>query len=80
MKVSVRKWGNSLAVRIPRAIAAGSGLTQGTDVNISLRRGKVVLEPVPKRSYALGDLVSGITKANRHGETVTGGPMGRETW
>lgn len=80
MRVAVRKWGNSLALRIPKSVAADSRINQGSVVEVSVARGKLVVTPVSERTYSLGELLSGITKKNLHGEIDTGAPVGRESW
>jgi antitoxin MazE len=74
------KWGNSLAVRIPLAIAKQAGLAEGSPVRLALdRKGGIVLRPA-RRRYELSDLVAQITPRNRHGETDWGRPRGGESW
>ena len=79
MKATVQKWGNSLGLRIPKAFAAEIGLVEDGLVNLSLVGRKLVVEAEP-RSYRLKDLLAGITRANRHGETDWGAPVGAEAW
>jgi antitoxin MazE len=81
MKATVQKWGNSLAVRIPRAVAAETGMDNGAPVEISARDGAVVIMPQrPRRKYKLAELVEGITKSNRHEAVDWGRPAGKELW
>ncbi len=80
MRVSVRKWGNSLALRIPKSVAADSRIKHGSVVKVSVVRGKLVVAPVSAPKYVLDQLLSGVTKKNRHGEIDTGVPTGRESW
>lgn len=75
----IARWGNSLAVRIPKALADHAGLQDGTTVDITVRNGALVVT-AQGPTYTLDDLVDGISQTNRHGETVTGPPEGRETW
>ncbi len=79
MHAQVAKWGNSLAVRIPRAVARETGLTPGTTVQMTLANGGLMITPEERR-YELKKLVSGITPQNRHAETDWGGPVGQEVW
>ena len=79
MHAQVAKWGNSLAVRIPRAVARETGLTPGTTVRMTTANGGLLITPTERR-YALKELVSGITPQNRHTETDWGGPVGQEVW
>lgn len=75
----IAKWGNSLAVRIPLAIAKQASLAEGDSVNLALdREGGIVLRPV-RRRYELSSLVAQITPRNRHGETDWGRPEGKES-
>jgi antitoxin MazE len=76
----VQKWGNSLAVRIPKPFANEVGLLRDSDVDISVSEGKLVVSPVGRPTYRLEDLVSGISKRNRHGETSFGAARGKEVW
>jgi antitoxin MazE len=77
MKTKIQKWGNSLAVRIPKPVAEEIGLTTQSDVEMSLQQGSLVLTPT-RRPYDLKDLVREITPSNRHDEIDLGPPMGRE--
>ncbi len=80
MKLQVQKWGNSLALRIPKSVAASSDIEQGTMVEMEVKGENIVLKPVRKKSYTLDELLEGITKKNLHGEISTGKPQGREVW
>jgi antitoxin MazE len=80
MVTRIQKWGNSLALRIPRAFAREIGLEQGACVEVSLRRGKVVLEPVEEPPLTLEELLEGVTEANLHREVDTGPAVGKEAW
>ena len=80
MRASVEKWGNSLAVRIPKAIAEESRLTKGSAVELSLVDWKVVLTPHRRRKYSLAELLGKVTKRNRPSEWDTGKPVGKEAW
>jgi antitoxin MazE len=79
-EATISKWGNSLAVRIPRSIAKQAGLNEGDSVSMDLdNQGGVVLRPA-RPTYELADLVSQITPKNRHRETNWGKPQGVESW
>ncbi len=80
MRTKVQRWGNSLAVRIPRHLAVESRIRRGTDVEVSVRDGTLVVVPVRDRAYTLDELLLGVTKKNLHGETQTGRSIGREAW
>jgi antitoxin MazE len=77
---TISKWGNSLAVRIPLAIAKQASLGEGDAVVLTLDRdGGIVLRPT-RRKYELSELVGRITAKNRHQETDWGQPRGHESW
>jgi antitoxin MazE len=80
MKTRIQKWGNSLAVRIPKAFATEAGLAEDVSVELSIVRGRVVVNPVPSESLSLKELVRGITRDNVHAEWDTGQAVGRELW
>jgi len=80
MKTTAQKWGNSLAIRVPKSVALQVGLKEQDDLEIEVQDGNVVLKPHVRRVYLLEDLVNQITRKNVHGEIDTGIPVGRETW
>jgi antitoxin MazE len=79
MQTTVSKWGNSLAIRIPRVIAKQAGLSEGDSLALALGPdGSIVLRST-RRKYELSELVSRITPKNRHRETNWGKPQGEES-
>lgn len=72
MRVQVQKWGNSLALRIPKPVAEEARIKQGTVVNLSLAGGKLVAAPVPRGRYTLKKLLAGVRPENVHGEVDFG--------
>lgn len=79
MRTHISKWGNSLAVRLPKPFVDELGLGEGAEVEITLRDGRLILVAA-SREYALEELVEGITAENRHQESDWGRPKGREVW
>lgn len=80
MATLVKKWGNSMAIRLPKAVADAAALREGTSVTIEARNGGVMVTPERKPAYRLESLVRKINSANRHKEAGTGNPRGREAW
>ena len=80
MKTQVQKWGNSLALRIPKSFAAESNIEEGSPVNLSVVEGRIIVEPVFEPAYDLDELLSRVTKRNLHVEIDTGAPGGKEIW
>ncbi len=79
MLTHISKWGNSLAVRLPKPFVEELGLSEGSQVELTVRDGKLILSAAG-RAYALEELVDGITGENRHHESDWGRPKGREVW
>ena len=80
MRVQVQKWGNSLALRIPKPFAKDMGVREGTAVQLAVSEGRLVAAPVRPRKTRLKDLLARVTKANLHAAVDTGTPVGREVW
>jgi antitoxin MazE len=80
MRTAVRRWGNSLALRIPRSVAADSRIKEGSVVDVSTVRGRLVVTPISEPRFTLDQLLAGITKENLHDEVDWGTAVGREVW
>ncbi|MBD2189085.1 AbrB/MazE/SpoVT family DNA-binding domain-containing protein [Pseudanabaena mucicola] len=80
MTTAISKWGNSLAIRIPQAIAEQAQIQAGSEINIDIIDGKIVLTPYRRKKYMLDELLDGMTSENLHAEISTGIPVGNEVW
>ena len=80
MKTRIQKWGNSLALRIPKSFAREVGMDNETTVDMSLVDGKLVVTPVAQPKPTLDDLLALVTGENLHGEVDTGPAVGHEAW
>ncbi|MGE5551796.1 MAG: AbrB/MazE/SpoVT family DNA-binding domain-containing protein [Bacteroidota bacterium] len=80
MEARIQKWGNSLALRIPKPFAAEIGVVDDSPVEIELHDGKLVISPIVEPSLTLDELLAKVTEENLHGETPTGSAVGREVW
>lgn len=80
MRSRIQKWGNSLALRIPKSFAAEAHLEQDSQVEMSLVDGKLVVSSVVKIELTLDQLLAGVTEKNLHGEFDTGSATGNEVW
>jgi len=79
MQGQIGKWGNSLALRIPSAVAREASMNDGKPVEISVENGRIIITPINNAPrYSLDDLVAEITEENRHAETDTGPAVGNE--
>ncbi len=79
MNQIAQKWGNSLAVRIPKAFAEQAKIREGTPLEISVENGRVILQP-QRQKYTLEALLENINEDNLHGETDWGADVGKEIW
>ncbi|HXW83891.1 MAG TPA: AbrB/MazE/SpoVT family DNA-binding domain-containing protein [Candidatus Binataceae bacterium] len=80
----VAKWGNSVAVRIPKALAERADLTEGVEVECKAVGKRIVItrraRPRRGKQYSLSVLLRQVTPENRHAEIDWGLPIGREVW
>ena len=80
MRTHVHQWGNSLALRIPKAYAREVKVEKGSAIDLSLKKGKLVVTPIRSSPYSLKKLIAGINKKNIHKEEDFGLPQGKEIW
>ena len=78
MNTRIQKWGNSLALRIPAALAREARLSRGARVDLRVVDGRLVAEPEQRPEYRLDDQLAGITDENIQQEISTGPPAGKE--
>jgi antitoxin MazE len=79
MKTRVQKWGNSLALRIPKSFVVDAGLCENSTVELSLVQGALIVRPLATPP-GLDELLRGITDENIPGEWDTGPAVGKEVW
>jgi antitoxin MazE len=80
MKTRVQKWGNSLALRIPKSFAVEAGLRPNGAVELTVVQGALVVKAVKPPAPTLAELLRGITDENLPGEWDTGPATGKEVW
>ena len=81
METKAQKWGNSLAVRVPKGIAQKAGVSVDDTLDVDVDdAGAIVLTPRRRQKYRLSDLLKGMTKENMHDDIDFGRPVGREAW
>ena len=80
MITRIQKWGNSLALRIPKPMAVELKLDQDSAVEIRQENGYIMLIPVRKRRFNLDELLDKIDDSNLHEEIDSGKPVGNEVW
>lgn len=77
MRTEIARWGNSLALRLPRPIADQAGIAEGTAVEVDIEDDHVVIRPALPR-YSLDELLAGITPDNLPDESFDDAPRGQE--
>jgi len=80
MRARIQKWGNSLAVRIPKSYARDVQIEWDSVVDIALVNGKIIIQPVKEAPLSLDDLLASVTDENIHEEIDMGPPAGAEVW
>lgn len=79
MEAVIRKWGNSPALRLPTSVLKEAGYRLEQKVELTVSRGRIVIQPVENVEYDLDVLVRGITPGNTHDEVSFGEPVGKES-
>jgi antitoxin MazE len=79
MKIQIQKWGNSLALRIPKSFAVETNIEQGSTVEVTMEKDGIMMKPA-KEEITLDSLLAEVTKENLHSETDFGVSKGKEAW
>ncbi len=77
MEIKISKWGNSMALRLPKFVVEDLKVQEGSLMNLFVKENKLIVEPV-KRKYSLKELLKDVDKSNLHSETSTGISVGNE--
>lgn len=80
MEARIKKWGNSLAIRIPQSLANQMDLRPDMPVNLTINGTALNISPIRETSETLEQLLDGVTYTNRHEEVDFGPPVGEEIW
>jgi antitoxin MazE len=80
MLIKIQKWGNSLALRIPKSVSLHTQLKNDSPVEISVIDGKIIITPVVMPNWTLDELLANINENNIHHEVDTGFVVGNEIW
>ena len=75
---TIQKWGNSLAIRIPQALAGQLDVSEGTSVELQVREGELVVRPDSPKKLSLSKLLKDCKPSRLHGEVDFGKDVGRE--
>jgi len=80
MKTRVKKWGNSLGVRIPKSFATEIGIGRDSSFQMMIDEGAIVIVPEREPVWTLDALLAGVTDDNKPSEWDAGAPEGDEPW
>lgn len=80
MRTTIRKWGNSVSIRLPAALMKAMRWHIEQELELREDDGRLVIEPARGVEYRLDDLVRDISDQNRHDQVDTGNAVGREAW
>ena len=80
METTIQKWGNSLAVRVPRSMAQKLALRVGSTVAMREEKKTIIIRAAPKTRKSLKALIAMIRPENMHEEMDWGKPAGKEIW
>ena len=80
MRATIRKWGNSLALRIPGAFSRELGLGEATSVEMRVVKSSLIIKPKAARKPELKKLLAKINEENLHKAIETGSAVGKEIW
>ena len=80
MNQRVKKWGNSLAVRIPAPLSASLGLSENDPIDVREEDGRLIISKRTRPKVDLDALIDRITPENRHEAIDWGVPVGKEIW
>ncbi|MFO8035186.1 MAG: AbrB/MazE/SpoVT family DNA-binding domain-containing protein [Anaerolineales bacterium] len=80
MRKKIKKWGNSLAIRIPKPFAAEIGLKEDSPVELTIINDQLVIIPRQEEPSELEAMLEQVTEENKHEEVKTGPALGREVW
>jgi antitoxin MazE len=78
MEAIVKKWGNSLGIRIPNLIVRELSLKDGSFVDIKDKGNEIIIKL--KEKNKLLETLDKINEKNIHGEVEINGPIGNEAW
>jgi len=80
MQTRIQKWGNSLALRIPKTFAIEARLEEDAVVEMTVVEGQIIIKPIAVHPWTLEELLAGVTPNNLHREFDAGAKVGKELW
>ncbi|MGO8857026.1 MAG: AbrB/MazE/SpoVT family DNA-binding domain-containing protein [Steroidobacteraceae bacterium] len=78
--LKVQRWGNSLAVRIPAAVARSARFVVGQPVELSVGEGGVLVKALGQAKLTLEQKLAAFDPALHGGEAMATGRTGNEVF
>jgi antitoxin MazE len=75
--MQVQKWGNSLAIRLPKALCQAISIEEGNELEFSIEKNTIIIKP---KTLSLEDMLKDVTPEMYHAETFNDGTVGKEEW
>jgi len=80
MSITLHRWGNSVGLRVPKPMLEQLGLAEGSQVEVKVEAGRLVIEPARRARLTMAELLEGFSGDDRPGEVDWGPAAGREVW
>jgi len=80
MRATIQKWGNSLALRIPKVFSKELGIEEATSVEMRVDNSALIVKPKKTKKIALKELLAMVNEKNCHEAIETGSAVGKEFW
>lgn len=80
MHATVQKWGNSLALRLPKPFTSEINIAENSIVDISIQNNQIIIKPLKKVPLNVDELIDAISPDNLYSEVSMGLPVGNEVW
>jgi len=80
METVIKRWGNSLGIRLPKVLAEHFNINNGSHLELRIEKDHIKILPVSNQKYTLKELMTKVSKKNIHSEIDTGNVVGKEVW
>jgi antitoxin MazE len=80
MRATIQKWGNSLALRIPKVVSKELGIEEATAVEMRVDNSALIVKAKKTKKLVLKELLAKINDKNCHEAIETDPAIGKEVW
>lgn len=78
MTTKIQKWGNSLAIRLPKGLFQSGKFFEGVTVTFEERGSEIIIRSTQKKLPTLKEALKGMTRVNFEPELDWGSDVGEE--